>query len=253
MLTRYLRAALAVAALCAGLAAPLAAFDMQAMTPDQRAAFRAEIRAYLLDHPEVLMEAIGVLEAREQAAQVAGDRDLVASLSDEIFDDGRSWVGGNPAGDVTLVEFMDYRCSYCRRAHADVTELLARDGDIRFVVKEFPILGPDSLLAARFAIAVRNTAGDAAYGTIHDVLITRRGPVTEGSLTRIARDAGLDPAPVLAAMDAPDVMAELQANRALAERLGINGTPGFVLGDEVLRGYLPLAQMAERVAQVRAD
>jgi len=148
---------------------------------------------------------------------------------------------------------MDYRCSYCRRAHADVTELLARDGDIRFVVKEFPILGPDSLLAARFAIAVRNTAGDAAYGTIHDVLITRRGPVTEGSLTRIARDAGLDPAPVLAAMDAPDVMAELQANRALAERLGINGTPGFVLGDEVLRGYLPLAQMAERVAQVRAD
>jgi protein-disulfide isomerase len=248
-----LRAALTGLALGTALAAPAAAFDMEAMTPAERTAFRAEIRAYLLDNPEVLMEAIGVLEAREQAAQAAGDRDLIASLSDEIFDDGRSWVGGNPDGDVTLVEFMDYRCSYCRRAHEDVMELLDRDGDIRFVVKEFPILGPESLLASRFAIAVRNVAGDDAYGTVHDALMTLRGTVTEDSLNRIARDAGLDSAAINAAMDAPAVVAELQANRALAERLGINGTPGFVLGDEILRGYLPLAQMEERVAQVRAD
>jgi protein-disulfide isomerase len=253
MLPRPLRAAIGTAAICLGLAGGAAAFDMEAMTPEERAAFRAEIRAYLLENPEVLMEAIGVLEAREQAARAAGDRDLIASLSDEIFDDGRSWVGGNPDGDVTLVEFMDYRCSYCRRAHTDVMELLDRDGDIRFIVKEFPILGPESLLASRFAIAVRNVAGDDAYGTMHDALMTLRGAVTEDSLTRIARDEGLDPAPILAAMDAPEVVAELQANRALAERLQIDGTPGFVLGDEILRGYLPLAQMQERVAQVRAD
>lgn len=253
MTPRRFRGAFYAAALCLGLAVPAAAFDMQAMTPEERAAFRAEIRAYLLDNPEVLMEAIGVLEEREQAAQAAGDRELIASLSDEIFEDGRSWVGGNPDGDVTLVEFMDYRCSYCRRAHEEVTELLDRDGDIRFVVKEFPILGPESLLASRFAIAVRNTAGAEAYGTIHDALMTLRGAVTEDSLTRVARDAGLDPAPIIAAMDAPEVVAELQANRALAERLGINGTPGFVLGEEILRGYLPLAQMQERVAQVRTD
>ena len=247
------RFTLAAVAVCAALAAPVWAFDPAAMTDAERSAFRAEIRAYLLENPEVLMEAIGVLEARDAAAQAEGDRALIDSLSADIFDDGRSWVGGNPDGDVTLVEFMDYRCSYCRRAHTDVMQLLDSDGGIRFIVKEFPILGPDSLLAARFAIAVRNVAGPDAYGTVHDALIGMRGAVTEDSLTRIAADAGLDPAPVIAAMDAPEVVAELQANRALAERLQINGTPGFVLGDEILRGYLPLVQMQERVAQVRAE
>ena len=247
------RFTLAAVAVCAALAAPAWAFDPAAMTDAERSAFRAEIRAYLLENPEVLMEAIGVLEARDAAAQAEGDRALIDSLSADIFDDGRSWVGGNPDGDVTLVEFMDYRCSYCRRAHTDVMQLLDSDGGIRFIVKEFPILGPDSLLAARFAIAVRNVAGPDAYGTVHDALIGMRGAVTEDSLTRIAADAGLDPAPVIAAMDAPEVVAELQANRALAERLQINGTPGFVLGDEILRGYLPLVQMQERVAQVRAE
>lgn len=244
---------LAVLVLCAGIATPVWAFDPAAMTDDARSAFRAEIRAYLLDNPEVLREAIAVLEARDAAAQADGDRALIDSLSAEIFDDGRSWVGGNPDGDVTLVEFMDYRCSYCRRAHEDVTRLLDLDGEIRFIVKEFPILGPESVLASRFAIAVRNMAGADAYATVHDALMTLRGAVTEDSLTRLARDAGLDPAPILSAMNAPEVVAELQANRALAERLQINGTPGFVLGDEILRGYLPLAQMQDRVARVRAE
>lgn len=250
MLPRF---TLAAAALCVSTVAPVWAFDPGAMTDDERSAFRAEVRAYLLDNPEVLMEAIAVLEARDAATQAEGDRALIASLSADIFDDGRSWVGGNPDGDVTLVEFIDYRCSYCRRAHEDVMQLLDSDGDIRFVVKEFPILGPESLLASRFAIAVRNVAGADAYGAMLDALMTLRGAVTEDSLTLIATDAGLDPAPIIAAMDAPDVIAELQANRALAERLQINGTPGFVLGDEILRGYLPLAQMQDRVAQVRAD
>ncbi len=250
MLPRF---TLAATVLWAGLAGPVSALDPGAMTDAERSAFRAEVRAYLLENPEVLMEAIAVLEQRDAAAQAEGDRALIDSLSADIFDDGRSWVGGNPDGDVTLVEFMDYRCSYCRRAHADVMQLLDSDGNIRFVVKEFPILGPESLLASRFAIAVRNVAGADAYGGVHDALMSLRGAVTEDSLTRLAEDAGLDPAAILAGMDAPDVMAELQANRALAERLQINGTPGFVLGDEILRGYLPLAQMQERVAQVRAE
>ena len=250
MLPRF---TLAAATLCVGLATSVWAFDADAMTPEERSAFRAEIRAYLLENPEVLMEAIGVLEARDAAAQADGDRALLQSLSAEIFDDGRSWIGGNPDGDVTLVEFVDYRCSYCRRAYEDVMELLDRDGSIRFIVKEFPILGPESLLASRFAIAVRNLAGGDAYGTVHDALMGLRGAVTEASLTRIAEDAGLDAAAIISAMDDPAVVAELQANRALAERLQVNGTPGFVLGDEILRGYLPLAQMQERVAQVRAN
>ena len=165
----------------AGLAAavPAAAFDVGDMTDAERKAFREEIRAYLLDNPEVLMEAIAVLEDREEAERAEADADLVAAHADALFDDGVSWVGGNPDGDVTIVEFLDYRCSYCRRAHPEIAELLAQDSDIRLIVKEFPILGEDSLMASRFAIAVHRLGGDAAYEAVHDMLITQRGGVTQ--------------------------------------------------------------------------
>ncbi len=156
------------AAFAALIASPLAAFDMDAMTDAERDAFRAEIRAYLLDNPEVLMEAIAVLEERQASQQAQGDIDLVSVNAEAIFNDGYSWVGGNPDGDITVVEFMDYRCGYCKKAHPEVTELLGTDGNIRFIVKEFPILGDQSVLAARFAIAVKKVMGDDAYGRAHD-------------------------------------------------------------------------------------
>ena len=142
---------------------PSAALDLDAMTDGERAAFRAEVRAYLLDNPEVLMEAIRVLETRDQQAQVAADVALAQANADALFNDGYSYVGGNPDGDITLVEFMDYRCGYCRQAFAEVEQLLELDGNIRFIVKEFPILGEQSMLAAQFAIATQQVAGDDAY------------------------------------------------------------------------------------------
>lgn len=246
-----------IAALGLGLAlaaaSPASAFDLSDMSAAEREAFGAEVRSYLMENPEVLMEAIGVLEQRQAAAQASSDSDLIAGLSDEIFDDGRSWVGGNPDGDVVLVEFLDYRCGYCRRAYDEVTQLIETDGDIRLVVKEFPILGPDSLASSRFAIATRNVAGDDAYAAVHHALITMRGEVNDRSLARIAEDAGLDPEPILAAMNDDAVNEELQANRALAEQLAINGTPTFVLGREMLRGYVPLEHMIDLVDAVRAE
>ncbi|PWR03695.1 disulfide bond formation protein DsbA [Meridianimarinicoccus roseus] len=248
--TRTLAAAsLALAA----LAAPSQAFDIDAMSDAERSAFRSEIRSYLLDNPEVLMEAIGVLEAREAEAQATADADLVSSLGDEIFRDGRSWVGGNPDGDITLVEFMDYRCGYCRRAFPEVEQLLETDGNIRLVVKEFPILGEESLLASRFAISARLIAGDDAYKAVHDALITQRASVTTASLSKLADDLDLDGDAILAGMEAPLVTEEIRANHDLARKLDINGTPSFILEDEMLRGYVPLARMQELVAQVRAD
>lgn len=242
-------AAVAVSILCL----PAQAFDIDAMSEAERDAFRGEVRAYLMENPEVLMEAIEVLQDREAAAKAAGDAALIEQNRAAIFDDGRSWVGGNPDGDVTLVEFMDYRCSYCRRAFAEVTRLLESDGNIRFVLKEFPILGEESLLASRFAIAARNVAGDDAYKAVHDAMIAHRAPITEAALERIAADAGLDADPILSAMDAPEVAEEIRANHDLARALQINGTPGFVLGDQVLRGFLPEAQMRDRIAQLRAQ
>lgn len=242
-----LRLALPVALL---LATPALA-DLEAMTDNERAAFRAEVRAYLLENPEVLMEAINVLDQREQAAQTAADMALVAANRDALLDDGFSWVGGNPDGDITVVEFMDYRCGYCRRAFAEVEELIGSDGNIRFVVKEFPILGEQSLLSAQFAVAVQQLHGDQAYKDVHDALIQLRADATEDSLSRLAEAFGLDPAPIIDRMTAPEVIAVVEANHALADALKITGTPTFVIGERMVRGYIPLAQMRQIVADQR--
>ena len=244
---------LAALALSTAIAAPAAAFDLEAMTDAERDAFRAEIRAYLLDNPEVLMEAIGVLEQREAEAQVAADEAMVAANLEAITDDGYSWVGGNPDGDITLVEFTDYRCGYCRRAHAEVEQLLSADGNIRFIIKEFPILGEGSVLSARFAIAVKNLHGDDAYKEAHDALITLRADATPESLERLAEALGHDAGEVFAEMESPAVSEVIDQNRALASALQISGTPTFVLGNRMLRGYVPAAQMQSLVDAERSE
>jgi protein-disulfide isomerase len=234
-------------------ATPALAFDLDEMSAEDRAAFRAEVRAYLLDNPEVLMEAIAVLEARERDAQASADRALVEIHSAAIFDDGHSWVGGNPEGDITIVEFMDYRCGYCRQAFGEVARLLESDGNIRFIVKEYPILGEQSLAAARFAIATHQIHGDADYEAVHDALMSLRADITPDSLSRLAEALGLDPAPILARMTAPEVTAVIEANRNLGNLMQISGTPTFVLDDRMIRGYVPMATMEQLVAAARAD
>lgn len=235
------------------LTSPAPALDLAGMTDAERALFRAEVRSYLMENPEVLMEAIGILQQREDAAQLDADQQLAVANADALFNDGLSWVGGNPDGDITLVEFMDYRCTYCKQAFAEVDELVQGDGNIRFIVKEFPILGEQSKLGAQFAIAVRNLHGDDVYADIHAALMSLRSDITPESLSRLADTFGLDPAPLFVAMTGPEVAAELDANAALGNALQISGTPTFVMNDQMLRGYVPLAQMQEIVAVVRAE
>ncbi|TCP61868.1 protein-disulfide isomerase [Rhodovulum bhavnagarense] len=235
------------------LAVPAHAVDLTDMNSAEREAFGAEVRAYLLENPEVLMEAIGVLEQRQAEAQAANDGTLIAANANDLFNDTMSWVGGNSEGDVTLVEFVDYRCTYCRKAHEDVAALIETDRNIRFIVKEFPILGDQSVISSRFAIATLQVAGDAAYKQVSDALIAFRGAVTSESLKRLAEDLDLDAAAIMARMDAPEVNNVIAANRALAQRLQITGTPTFVLEDEMLRGYVPLEAMRQLVAELRAD
>jgi protein-disulfide isomerase len=199
------------------------------------------------------MEAVALLEDRQAQAEAEADTRMIAVNAEAIFDDGYSWVGGNPEGDVTLVEFVDYRCGYCRCAHEDVMELVASDGNIRFILKEFPILGPDSLASSRFAVAVKQVEGDAAYEQVMNALITLEGEVTDTVLRRLAGTLGLDADAVLDRMESPEVTEVLADTRALAQRLGINGTPTFVMDDRMLRGYAPLPQMREIVADVRAQ
>lgn len=248
-MTTILRSAALALALVLPQTAP--AFDIDAMTDAERDAFRAEVRAYLLDNPGVLMEAIAVLEQQQQAEQANADVSLVMSNAADLFEFEGDWVGGNPDGDVTIVEFMDYRCGYCRRAHPEVTELLNTDGNIRLIVKEFPILGEESLISSRFAIAVRQTAGDEAYKQAHESLMTLRGAVDEATLMALATEVGADAEAVAAQMKSPEVDAVIAVNRALAQRLNINGTPSFVFGDQMLRGYAPLDAMRSLVEELR--
>ncbi len=244
-------AALGAATFAALAATPAAALDLTRMTEAERAAFGAQVRAYLMENPQVILEAVNQLEAQQAEAQASQDATLVKVNEEEIFRDGVSWVGGNPDGDITLVEFMDYRCGYCRKAAPEVEALLKEDGNIRYIVKEFPILGPESLEASKFAIATRQVAGDAAYKQVHDALMDYTGRMDARAFRRIAGTLELDADPILERMEDESVLQEIAQNRALAQRLKISGTPTFVLEDEMLRGYLPKETMAEIAAEVR--
>ena len=235
------------------LASPVSSFDLNAMSDAERDAFRAEIRAYLLDNPEVIMEAVAILEQREAAQQAVDDKAMVQANANALFNDPNSWVGGNPDGDVTMVEFVDYRCGYCRKAHDEVAELIAKDGNIRFIVKDFPILGEASTTSAKFAIAVRQLAGDDAYHAAGDALIRLKAAPEEPVLRRLAATLGLDADAVLERMDSDEVGIVIAANHDLGRRMQINGTPTFVVGDQLLRGYLPLAGMVSVVAKARTQ
>jgi protein-disulfide isomerase len=252
----YLSATLAAATLLTATpgqaqTAPAGKDDAPAMDDADRAALHAEIRAYLLANPEILVEMYALLEEKQQAATAQNDSALVEEHAAAIFDDGFSFVGGNPDGDVTLVEFLDYQCGFCRRAHPELAELIETDGNIRWVVKEFPILGPNSELAARAASATLIAEGGEAYARLNDAMMRHDGPVTDAVLDGLLTEAGADPAEIRATMDAPDITERLTETRALAETLGISGTPTFVLGSRMIRGYVSAEQMLAMIEEER--
>ncbi len=215
------------------------------------AEFGARVRSYLMENPEVIFEAAAVMEQRQQELQSANDDDLIEQHADAIFDDGQSWVGGNLDGDVTIVEFMDYRCGYCRRAFPEVEELIASDGNIRIIIKEFPILGEQSTIAARFAIAAQQQLGDDAYKALHNAMMTYKGDMAIPALTGLAEELELDAAAIVDHMDSDEVSKVIADNRALGQALQISGTPSFIMQDQVLRGYVPLEGMQEIVEDIR--
>lgn len=245
------RLALSFAALLMATGVQAADLDLSDMSDADRAAFGAQVRAYLLENPEVIMEAVQVLEERQAAQQAQGDIALIENNADAIFNDGYSWVGGNPEGDVTIVEFFDYRCGFCRKAHPEVAELLELDGNIRYIAKEFPILGENSVISSRFALAAREVAGDDAYEAAKEALIVMNGDLDDAVLRRLADTLGLDADAVLAAMDSDSISQQLAETRALAQALQINGTPSFVMAGQLVRGYVPLDAMQQIVAEAR--
>ncbi|MCV2876799.1 DsbA family protein [Rhodobacteraceae bacterium XHP0102] len=231
---------------------PAQAFDIGAMSDAERTAFRAELRAYLLENPEVLIEAFDILDQRQAMATAEAEAEIITTNADALFASPYDYVGGNPEGDVTLVEFLDYRCGYCKRAFPEIEAMLEADGNIRFVVKEFPILGDASLMASRYAIAAKIALGDVAYRALHDAMLQMRGEISETALEATATNLGLDHAAIVAEIDNPQIDATIATNYELARALNISGTPTFVLEGGLLRGALPRAQIEAAIAAERA-
>lgn len=227
------------------------AFDISQMTEKERAAFRAEIREYLLDNPEVIYEAVDVIKERQAQAAENRDKNLVKLNSKAIFEDGFSYVGGNPEGNITLVEFVDYKCGYCKRAHSEVQALLAQDKEIRLIIKEFPILGEASITTAQFAIAVQQLYGNEAYKAVHDILLSFNGETTPTALGRIANTLNLDQDAILEYMNDEQVIDVIRKNRELGQIMEITGTPTFILENEMLRGFVPADALLAMAAEKR--
>ena len=226
------------------------AFDLNDMTSADRETLQKEIRRYILENPDIIFEAADLVRKREAALEIQEDEDLIRSNFDEVFYDNYSYVGGNPDGDITLVEFVDYKCGYCRKASEIVREFLRTDRNIRFVVKEFPILGEASLISSKFAIAVKNVGGPEKYKLVHEILLTLTANPSEAYLRRIATELQLNPDELITAMESDSVLQEISRTSELAKKLQINGTPTFILEEQVLRGFVPLdvlLQVAETV------
>jgi protein-disulfide isomerase len=206
------------------------------------------VREYLLREPKVVFDALQELQRQEAEATAARQKAAIAANQEKLLDDPLTPVGGNPDGDVTLVEFFDYRCTYCRRVVSSLRELLDEDGDLRVVFKDMPVLGPDSVRAARAALASRKQDG---YVPFHFALMAS-DDLSPAGIRAAAKSVGLDPDRLETDMEAPEVNAVLEANYALAQELGIEGTPAFVIGDQLIPGAVEKARLEHLIDEARS-
>ena len=215
------------------------------------------IEEYLRNNPEVMIASLEKFQRDQQIAQrdqqAQADVALVTSNSKEIFEDGYSFVAGNPDGDVTMVEFSDYNCGYCKRAHTEVANFIAEDGIIRLVVKEFPILGPGSTVAGRAALASAMQDGGEKYEAFNDALMKHRGSHSEATVMKVAETVGLDVEQLEADMESPEIDKMMKRTFALADKLSINGTPAFIIGNQVVRGFVPAAELEKLAEAARSS
>ncbi|MDJ0937179.1 MAG: DsbA family protein [Kiloniellales bacterium] len=240
-------AALFAAAVAASAEEPAAPNSSFGETETQ--AIEDIVRNYLLEHPEILLEAMQRLEEKERLAKIEGQRAAISANLEALGRDPSSPVLGNPDGDVTLVEFFDYRCPYCRKVTADLLDAVEKDGKIRLVFKEFPILGPESVVAARAALAA---AEQDRYRDFHLALMTTPGQLDENTVLALASDLGLDVDRLRKDMESEGVEQQIRDNHRLGRALQINGTPAFVVGEEIVPGAVPMEQLLELVRRERA-
>jgi protein-disulfide isomerase len=243
------RLAFAAAAL---LALSAASAPAQPISDAQRGEIERIVRDFLVKNPEVLQEAIAELEKRQAKAEAEKHKTAVKENADVLFNSPRHVVVGNPNGDVTFVEFFDYNCGYCKRALEDMMALMKADPNLKVVLKEFPVLGPGSVDAARVGVAVRmQDKSGKKYLEFHQKLLTGRGQIDKARAIAAAKEVGLDTARIERDLGGDEVRASLEEAFKLAEKLGLNGTPSYVIGSEVVVGAVGLASLKEKVNTAR--
>jgi protein-disulfide isomerase len=229
------------------LLAPRAALATE-FTPDQKKEIDAIIQDFLANHPDLLMQAIEKADEKLKADAKDKASKALVERRQEVFDDPASPIAGNPNGNVTLVEFFDYRCPYCKQVEPSLEKLLGEDHQLRFVYKEFPVLGPDSDIAAHVALAAKK---QGKYDAFHRAMMAAPGHIDEAVIYQVAASAGLDVDRLKQDVKAPDIEKELKANADLGSALDIDGTPGFVVGDQIIPGALSIDDLRQMIADAR--
>ena len=234
--------------------AGVTAASAQTFSEPQRGEIEKIVRDYLLKHPEVLQEVMQELEKKQQTAEAEKARSAVKTHAEALFNSPRQVTLGNPQGDVTFVEFFDYNCGYCKRALGDMTALMSKDPKLKVVLKEFPVLGPGSVEAAQVAVAVRmQDKGGKKYMEFHQKMLLGRGQADKARALAVAKEIGLDMTRMEKDLKSEEITATLQESAKLAEALGLNGTPSYVIGNDVVIGAVGLDALGRKVEAARTQ
>jgi protein-disulfide isomerase len=224
----------------------------QTFSADQRHEIEGIVKSYLLQHPEVMQDVMAELEKNQKAAEAEKNRAAVTDNSAAIYNSPHQVVLGNPQGSVTMVEFFDYNCGYCKHALPDMLTLLKTDPNLKFVLKEFPVLGEGSVEAAHVAVAARmQDPTGKKYIEFHQKLLGGRGPADKARALAVAKDVGFDMARIEKDMGSDEVKKTIEENLKLADLIGVNGTPSYVVGGEVVVGAVGLDALKEKLAAER--
>ena len=229
-------------------AGPAFAADKSSLSDAQKAEIKSMVRAYLIENPEVISEALTALETKGEKTKLDKRNAAIASNKAALFTPAEGTVIGNPKGDVTVVEFFDYNCGYCKQMFAAVVDLLKEDPKMRLVLKEYPILGPSSVTASKAALAARK---QGKYSDVHLALLAHKGSLSDAVVMEIAEKTGVDMKKLKADMDDPAITDILVKNHNLADALSIDGTPSLIIGDAFVPGAIPKAQLVELIAKAR--
>ncbi len=242
------RRALVLIAGLVALAGPLAAAEF---TPAQKTEMGQVIHDYLMANPEVLRDAIAELQSREKDAENAAQSKITGNLSGPLYSPASGTVIGNPNGKVTLVEFFDYNCGYCKHALGDLASLMKNNPDMRVILKDFPILSPGSVEAAQIAIAARNQFKGDKFWEFHQKLLGARGPIGRVQALAVAKDLGADMDRLQRDADKADVRANIAESLDIAKDLALNGTPSYVVGQEVVVGAVGYDELKAKLDNAR--